>query len=78
MVLGCLGRIHQPAHGSPHKERHTSTDKERKERGQAPFFLLQMKCCLFRVGAGHRVGRVDGGREGGNDGRRRGWGWGGG
>lgn len=41
-------------------------------------FILQMKCCLFRVGAGHCVGRrmvggTDGRREGEREGRVNGW-----
>lgn len=59
MVLGCLGRIHQPAHKSPNKERHTSTDKERKERGQAPFFPPSDEV-LFAQGGCRALSGTDG------------------
>lgn len=67
MVLGCLERIHQLAQKSPHKEGTLQQTKSQKTEGERLFFLLKMNCCLFRVGAGHQVGRMD---EGGTDGKK--------
>ena len=63
MVLCCLARIHQQHTRSQTKSGTLQQTKSKKSEANRPFPLPNMKCCLFRVGAGHS------GRDG--------WGWGG-
>lgn len=68
MVLCCLARIHQQHTRSQTKSGTLQQTKSKKsEANRLFFFLPNMKCCLFRVGAGHsgmdgwRVGLMGGG-----------------
>lgn len=67
MVLGCLGRIHQPAHKCSHKEDTLQQTKSKKIEAKHPFFPLLSPPPsdeLFVQGGCRAPSGMDGQREG--------------
>lgn len=64
MVLGCLGRIHQLAHESPHKEGTLQQTKSKKIEGERLFFFYPSDEVLFVQGGCRAPSGTDGRREG--------------